>query len=152
MGEHFVFVRLSKTSDHFSLSLALLLLRLVMGAAFVLHGWPKIQNPLAWMGPEAPFPAALQLLAACAEFLGGIALILGLATRAAAFGIVAVMTGALSLVHLPQKHAFVAMPPQLSFELPALYLVCAIMLLLLGAGRFSFDAWWYGSRGKKRQH
>jgi putative oxidoreductase len=30
-------------------ALALLLIRLVMGIAFVLHGWPKIQNPMGWM-------------------------------------------------------------------------------------------------------
>jgi hypothetical protein len=35
-------------------SVGLLLLRLVVGVAFVLHGWPKIQNPFGWMGPESP--------------------------------------------------------------------------------------------------
>ena len=53
-------------------SVALLLVRLVMGVAFILHGWPKIQAPLAWMGPDAPVPAALQLAAAVAEFGGGL--------------------------------------------------------------------------------
>ena len=41
-------------------ALGLLVLRLVFGAAFMLHGWPKIQNATAWMGPEAPVPGALQ--------------------------------------------------------------------------------------------
>ena len=59
-------------------SVGLLLPRLVMGAAFVLHGWPKIQNPFGWMGPEAPFPVILIALAALAEFGGGLALIVGL--------------------------------------------------------------------------
>jgi len=48
-------------------SLGLLMLRLVMGAAFLFHGWPKIQNPFGWMGPEAAMPGVLQSLAALSE-------------------------------------------------------------------------------------
>ena len=33
-------------------SLALLVLRLVVGIAFILHGLPKIQNPMHWMGDK----------------------------------------------------------------------------------------------------
>lgn len=73
-------------------SAGLLPLRPVMGAAFLLHGWPKIQSPFGWMGPEAPFPAVLLALAALAEFAGGLALILGFLTRLGALGVIAVMT------------------------------------------------------------
>jgi putative oxidoreductase len=38
-------------------SVGLLLLRLVMGVAFMLHGWPKIQHPLNWMEHMAAVPA-----------------------------------------------------------------------------------------------
>jgi putative oxidoreductase len=55
-------------------SVGLLLLRLVMGAAFLFHGWGKIQTPLGWMGPDAPVPGILQALAAVAEFGRGMAL------------------------------------------------------------------------------
>jgi putative oxidoreductase len=60
-----------------------------MGAAFVLHGWPKIQHPMGWMGLEATVPAIFQLLAAVAEFGGGMALIVGLLTQLASLGIIA---------------------------------------------------------------
>ena len=82
-------------------SVGLLVLRLVMGAAFMFHGWPKIQNPLGWMGPDAPVPAILQALAALAEFGGGMALIVGLLTRLACLGIATNMIVALGMVHLP---------------------------------------------------
>lgn len=47
-----------------------------MGVAFVLHGWPKIQNPMGWMNAMGmqSVPSFLQALAALAEFGGGIAL------------------------------------------------------------------------------
>jgi putative oxidoreductase len=121
-------------------SVGLLLLRLVMGVAFLLHGWGKIQTPLGWMGPEAPVPAILQALAALAEFGGGIALIAGLLTRLASLGIAAVMVVALGMVHLPHGDPFVSKTGGASYELAAVYLACAMVFLLLGAGRFSMDA------------
>jgi len=129
-------------------ALALLLVRLVMGPAFVLHGWPKIQNPMGWMNAMggSSVPSFLQALAAVAEFGGGIALILGLLTPIAAFGLVCQMLGALFLVHLPQGDPFVSQGGP-SYELALIYLVMSIMLIALGPGKWSLDARLFGRRG-----
>ena len=127
-------------------SVGLLVLRLVMGAAFILHGWPKIQNPLGWMGPEAPVPAIFQALAAVAEFGGGWALIVGLLTRLASLGILSTMVVALAMVHLPHGDPFVGKPGGPSYELAAVYLACAVLFVLLGSGRVSLDAVLFNSR------
>jgi uncharacterized membrane protein YphA (DoxX/SURF4 family) len=89
-------------------AIALLVVRLVMGTAFILHGWPKIQNPFGWMNAMggSSIPSWLQGLAAFAEFGGGIALILGLLTPIAAFGLVCQMVAALFIVHLPNRDPF----------------------------------------------
>lgn len=130
-------------------SVGLLLLRLVMGVAFVLHGWPKIQDPFGWMGPDASIPAIFLALAALAEFGGGIALILGFFTRLASLGIGAVMVVAIAMVHLPQGHLFVSKEGH-SWELAAVYLACAILFLLLGPGRYSLDALVFGKRRENK--
>jgi hypothetical protein len=70
---------------------ALLLTRVVAGVAFMMHGWPKIQNPLGWMGPEGFAPGSLQALAAISEFGGGLAWVLGLLTPLASLGIACTM-------------------------------------------------------------
>ncbi len=74
-----------------SIDVALLLIRLVCGYAFILHGWNKIQNPFHWMGPDSATPAIFQALAALSEFGGGIALITGLIARLASLGILSTM-------------------------------------------------------------
>jgi putative oxidoreductase len=119
----------------------LLLVRLVMGLAFILHGWPKIQNPTGWMNAmgDSAVPSFLQALAALAEFGGGIGLIVGLLTPIAAFGIVCQMLGALLLVHIPQGHPFVSQAGP-SYELALVYLVAAILLIVIGPGKWSLDA------------
>ena len=63
-------------------ALGLLVLRIVTGLAFTMHGWGKIQSPggpFHWMDqmPDAP-PGPVQALAVLAEFGGGIALIVGI--------------------------------------------------------------------------
>jgi len=133
-------------------SVGLLLLRLVMGGAFVLHGWGKIHNPMGWMGPEAPVPAVLQALAAVAEFGGGMALIVGLLTRLASLGIMTNMIVALAMVHLPHGDPFVGKPGGPSFELPAVYLACAALFVLLGSGRVSLDALLFRSPPEAKPH
>ena len=124
-------------------AVGLLILRLVTGTAFMLHGWPKIQNPLGWMDqPDAPspVPGILQALAALSEFGGGLALVLGLLTPLAALGIACTMVVALAMVHLPHGDPFVSAPGRPSFELALGYLANVILLLLIGPGVLSLDS------------
>jgi uncharacterized membrane protein YphA (DoxX/SURF4 family) len=67
-----------------SLDLVLLITRIVVGYAFVLHGWENSES-LHWMGSESACPGVFQALAAISEF-SGFALILGLLTRLGALG------------------------------------------------------------------
>ena len=130
-------------------AVGLLLLRLVTGVAFMLHGWPKIQNPFGWMDqPDAasPVPGIFQALAAVSEFGGGLALILGLLTPLAAIGIASTMVVALAMVHLPHGDPFVGSKGQPSFELALGYLANVILLLLIGPGVLSLDYFLFGSR------
>ena len=130
-------------------AVGLLLLRVVTGAAFMFHGWYKIQSPggpFGWMGTEAPVPGVLQGLAVLAEFGGGLALILGLLTPLATLGIAATMIVALAMVHIRLGHSFVGQPGQPSFELAAGYLANAILFLLIGPGILSLDGVLFAKR------
>lgn len=121
-------------------AVALLLLRLAAGAAFVLHGWPKIQHPMAWMPADAPVPGVLQAAAAVAEFGGGIAWILGLLTPLFSFLLVGNMAVATLMVHVASGHPYVASSPeQHSAELAVVYLAVALVFLLVGPGKLSLD-------------
>lgn len=121
-------------------AVGLLILRFVAGAALLLHGWPKIQNAAHWMGPEATVPPIFQVLAALSEFGGGLALIVGLLTPIAAFGIACTMAVAIITVHLPHGDSFVGKTGKPSFESAAGYFAVAFMLILVGPGMLSIDA------------
>lgn len=125
-------------------AVGLLVLRVVAGAALMLHGLPKIQSPFGWMGPNAGMPGVLQALAALAEFGGGLALILGLLTPVAALGIACTMAVAIVKVHLHDP--FVAAGGGKSKELAAIYLAIALVLLLAGPGALSLDAQLFGKK------
>jgi putative oxidoreductase len=83
-----------------------LLLRLALAAIFIFHGALLVGGPdkhwgANWMPPENAQPPAVQLAVAWGELVGGIALGLGLLTRLAALGIIAIMAGATATVHWP---------------------------------------------------
>ncbi|MCY1015741.1 DoxX family protein [Pyxidicoccus sp. MSG2] len=121
-------------------SIGLLLLRLVTGVAFMMHGWSKIQNPLHWMGPEAPTPGILQALAALSEFGGGLAWILGALVPLASLGIFFTMAVAVFFHAVVRGDPFVAKGGG-SYEPALVYLVIAVVMLTVGPGLYSVDAW-----------
>jgi putative oxidoreductase len=129
-----------------SASIALALLRLAAGTAFIIHGWQKMQDPVGWMGPQAAVPGLFQFLAAISEFGGGIAWILGLLTPLAALGIGCTMTVAVYMHSVVLHDPFVNLTGGRSYELAAAYLCIAILLLVLGPGKFSLDAKVFGER------
>ncbi len=129
-------------------AVALLVLRLVAGYAFILHGWPKIQHATTWMGDA--LPGWLQFLAAFAEFAGGAAILVGLLTPLAASGIAVTMLVAMFMVHIPAGHPFVGNKENpSSWELPAVYLSIMAVLMLRGGGSFSLDALIFGKKEGK---
>jgi putative oxidoreductase len=99
-----MFGRLIKTDSH---NLALAIPRLVMGIVFFAHGAQKL---LGWFGGygfsgtmgyfthDMGIPAPFAFVAICAEFLGGLGLIVGF-LRIAAFGIFCNMLVAVAMIH-----------------------------------------------------
>jgi putative oxidoreductase len=118
----------------------LLLLRFIVGLAFVFHGWGKVQDPAAFAA-GAGLPVWVGALVGWTEFLGGVMLIVGLLTPVAALGIAAVMMGALALVHMPAGDPFVS-PMGRNFETAGVYLFTMGAILLTGPGAYSLDALW----------
>lgn len=118
-------------------SLGLAVLRIVAGVVFFAHGYQKIfkfgfhgvAGMLGHMGvPLAPFFAIVLTLV---EFVGGILLITGLATRIPAALIAIDMLVAIALVHA--KHGFF----EPGVEYPLTLLAATICLALAGGGAAS---------------
>ncbi len=133
-------------------SIALLLIRLVTGIAFVFHGWGKIQSPFGWVPEQAPvqFPPFFQFLSALAEFGGGIALAIGAITALAALGLVINMSVATYMHLVVLKNPFVSLDGGMSYELALVFLVIAVLLFIFGPGKFSLDRYIFGK--KKPSH
>jgi putative oxidoreductase len=122
-------------------------LRLVAGLAFMFHGWGKIQDPFGWMGEGAAIPGFFQMLAAVAEFFGGLAWILGALTPLASLGLTCTMSVAVWFHAVKLGDPFVAKGPGGgSYELAAVYLCVSLLLLLAGPGRFSLDRLLFGRK------
>jgi len=127
-------------------ALGLLVLRVVGGVAMAFHGWSKIQNPTGWMDGKFadPAPAVLQAAAAVSEFVGGIALAVGLFTPLFCLGILGTMAYALEH-HIGRGDPFVIKgSAKGTWELAAIHATIALTVLLAGPGRWSADFFLFG--------
>lgn len=104
-----------------------------------------MQNPLHWMGEESSFPSIFQLLAAISEFGGGIVIIVGFLTRLGALGIGCTMFVAVCKHLFVKGDPFVSLTGESSYELALVYFSIALLLLILGPGRFSLDEKIFGA-------
>ena len=123
-----------------SISAALLVIRVIMGLAMVLHGSGKIQHPFSWMPVEAGIPAIFQFLAAISEFVGGLFIIVGLLTPLSALGIFFTMSVAVFFHGFIRHDPFVNQTGGSSFELALVYWGICLVLMMAGPGAFSLDA------------
>lgn len=132
--------------------LAGLVLRLVLAAVIFPHGAQKV---LGWFGGygyagtmqffkgQVGLPTPVAFTAIMSEFVGPMALVLGLGTRLAALGIAAVMLGAIFKVHKgvgffmnwTGQHE----KGQEGYEYHLLVLAICAALIAIGGGAFSLD-------------
>jgi putative oxidoreductase len=126
------------------------IVRVVLGVVFFAHGaqmalgWfdgAGLQSTVRTFRENLHIPAPLALLSVAAEFLGGLGLIVGLLSRVAAFGIAAVMSVALLVVH--RKFGFFmnwfGEKQGHGIEYHVLVITLALTVMIKGAGAGSLD-------------
>ena len=116
---------------------SLLLLRIAVGAIFIVHG---IQKQAMWkLQPSAQMPSALLRilrLLSIVEPLGGVAMIAGFLTRPAAIGFTIIMLGAINLKARQLHKGFTG---DGGWELDFSVLAATVALLVTGGGAISVD-------------
>jgi putative oxidoreductase len=139
--------RLFDTNDSFGPLAARLFLAVVMfpHGAQKLLGWfggYGFEGTMNFFTQQMHIPAPLALLAVTAEFFGPIALVLGLGTRLAAFGIGTTIAVAGLTVALPHGFFMNWFGTQKGegVEYHLLMIGLALVLVIQGAGRFALDS------------
>jgi putative oxidoreductase len=132
-------------------SWSLLIVRLGLGVVFIAHGGQKVFGWFGGNGLKATIqtfqqymkvPPPATVVAAFTELLGGVAMIIGLLTRPAALGLIAVMLVAIGKVH--GQHGFFlnfsnAPGKGHGFEFNFALIAMALAVLIGGAGMLSID-------------
>jgi putative oxidoreductase len=137
--------KLLSTPNDFTLTIV----RLVLGIVFFAHGAQKM---LGWFGgygfqgtmgffTHSGIPAPLAFLAICAEFFGGLGLIVGLLSRIAAFGIMVNMLVAIATVHRFNGFFMNWFGNQKGegYEYHLLAVALCLVVMIKGAGALSLD-------------
>lgn len=126
-------------------ALAALVLRVSLGVLFLAHAWLKIFvfTPAGTAGyfESLGFPAALAYLVIAAELLGGIALVLGVYSRAVSLALIPILLGSIYAPH--GAAGFIFSNEGGGWEFPAFWAIALLVQALLGNGSFALG----GNRG-----
>ena len=117
---------------------ALLVLRIVTAAIFYVAAYVKF--PFWSHAPEgiSPFMLFATRLLSIVEPLGATAILVGLLTRWAAFGLIIILLGAIYVSQVVYKIGFV-MPTSPGWNFPLSVLAGCFILAAFGPGDWSFD-------------
>jgi len=129
--------------------LALLALRLALGAIMISHGAQKLFGGMPnFMGMlnKMGIPGWMGYLVLAAEFGGGILLVLGLLTRLAALSMLIDMAVAIFKVHLSNGLRG-AGPGKAGYEFPLACAAIAFALIFFGGGPISLDGAFFRGGG-----
>ena len=130
-------------------SAGLLLIRLVIGVAFIGHGAQKLFGWFGGYGPKGTGGwlesigikpgVTMAVLAGLMELIGGLLFAAGLLTPVAAILIIATMFGAIVKVHAPNGFWSTSN----GIEFPLTLLVVAAGVALIGPGSISLDSMFF---------
>lgn len=127
-----------------------LVLRITLAILILLHGIAKLQHGIDFITglvTNAGLPTAFSYLVYVGEVLAPILVLVGLFTRPAALIIAINMIVAIALVHMNELFALTKTGGW-ALELQGMFLISAIVISLLGPGRYSLDAMLRGKKGK----
>ena len=120
--------------------LALLVVRLVLGIVMTTHGWHKVfgglQDTAQFVG-SLGLPAWLGYVASFTEFVGGLLILAGFFTRAAAFAICIDLAVAIWKVHW--HNGIMGSSDHPGIELPLAVATLAFALIFFGGGPIALD-------------
>lgn len=120
--------------------LALLVVRLSLGAIMIAHGYHKVFGGLhnfTHMVGSMGLPVWLGYVAAFTELLGGLLIVAGFFTRVAAFALCVELVVAIWKVHL--HNGLMGAPDRPGYEFPLAVATLAFALIFFGAGPIAFD-------------
>lgn len=121
----------------------LLLCRLYWGGLFMLGGWEKLNNISHFItllkSYHFIFPEFMSYLAVLTEFIGGMLLIIGFASRLVSVPLIITMLTAYATVHIASLYVFFQTPSVFVAESPFNFLLTALLVLAFGPGYFSVD-------------
>lgn len=133
--------RLLNTGNYSSkINFSLLIFRAGVGLMMLTHGYPKFQRVISGeysFGDPLGLGVEISLiLAVFAEFFCSILLVLGLVSRYALVPLIIMMSVAAFIVHGDDPFG--------TQEKSALYLLCFVVLLIAGPGKYSLDKKLFG--------
>ena len=120
--------------------LALLLIRFALGAIMVAHGYHKVFGGLhhhAQMVAGMGLPGWLGYVSAFTEFLGGLMILAGFFTRAAAGAVCVNLVVAIWKVHL--HNGLIGSPDRPGYEFALAAATLAFALIFFGSGPIAID-------------
>lgn len=117
--------------------LGLLIVRLGLGPAFIVHGWDKIanigvENFAGMLGMFGGAALAVAWLVTLIELLGGFAILLGFGARIAGVLIALVMTAAMFMVKF--NAGFLG-----GWELDFAFFTMGLLMFFAGPGKYSLE-------------
>jgi putative oxidoreductase len=124
--------------DRLAVDLSLLVVRVIAGICFTVHGAQKLFGAFGGMGLQAVTgpPPGLGLLGypvTIGEFFGGLGLILGFLSRFSAASLIVIMIGAIAMVH--GKNGYLEQNGGYEYNLALIGLL--VPTFLCGPGRYS---------------
>jgi putative oxidoreductase len=121
--------------------LALLFLRLMVGAVFVTSGWRHVTNPVE-RGRDIGMSKAFTLFLGVAELAGGLGVAAGVFSQLAALGLILVMLGAIQKKIFVWHTGFWGQSGTNGWSYELMMIITCLVVATTGGGALSFQRIW----------